>query len=91
LGYNIISEFIKNDVKPSVAEVAPIAKTIIDQFLAKKYDKVLLAYTDFVSPTKQVPRMRQLLPIELDAEDQYLGATAKSEKLKTDYDFIMKN
>lgn len=87
-GYNITAEFIKNDVKPSVAEVSPVAKTIIDDFLAKKYDKVILAYTDFVSPTKQVPRLRQVLPIELDNEDKYLGATAKSEKLKTDYDFI---
>ena len=87
-GYEIISEFIKNDVKPSVAEVAPIAKTAIEQFLEKKYDKVILAYTDFVSPAKQVPRLRQLLPVEIDAEDKYLGATAKSEKLKTDYDFI---
>lgn len=88
LGYNIISEFIKNDVKPVVGEIIPVAQMIIDSFLAKKYDKVLLAYTDFVSPVKQVPRMRQLLPFEIDGEDKYLGATAKSEKLKTDYDFI---
>ena len=87
-GYNIASEFVKNDVKPSVAETAPVAKSIIEDFLAKKYDKLLLAYTDFVSPTKQVPRLRQLLPVEIDNEDKYLGATAKSEKLKTDYDFI---
>jgi F-type H+-transporting ATPase subunit gamma len=87
-GYNIAAEFIKNDVKPSVAETAPVAKAVINDFLANKYDKVFLAYTDFVSPTKQVPRLRQLLPIELDNEDKYLGATAKSEKLKTDYDFI---
>jgi len=87
-GYNIASEFVKNDVKPSVAETAPIAMSIIEDFLSKKYDKVFLAYTDFVSPTKQVPRLRQLLPVELDNEDRYLGATAKSEKLKTDYDFI---
>ena len=87
-GYNIVSEFLKNDVSPKVSEVVPMAKFIIEEFLKKKYDKVLLAYTDFVSPTRQVPRMRQILPLEVDAEDNYLGAIGKSEKLQTSQDFI---
>lgn len=86
--YNIISEFVKNDVNPEIKDVIPVAKLIIDEFLAKRYDKVILAYTDFVSATKQVPRMRQILPVEIDSEDSYLGAVGKSEKLKTSQEFI---
>lgn len=86
--YNIISEFVKNDVNSEIKDVRPVAKLIIDEFLAKRYDKVILAYTDFVSATKQVPRMRQILPVELDSEDQYLGAVGKSDKLKTSQEFI---
>jgi F-type H+-transporting ATPase subunit gamma len=87
-GYNIVSEFLKNDVSPKVSEVVPVAKFIIEEFLKKKYDKVLLAYTDFISPTKQLPRVRQILPLEVDTDDQYLGAIGKSEKLKTSHEFI---
>ena len=86
--YNIISEFVKNDVSPEMKEVEPVAQLIIQDFLAKKYDKVLLAYTDFVSSTKQVPRIRQILPIQIDNEDPYLGAIGKSEKLGSTKEFI---
>lgn len=87
-GYKIISEFEKDDVSPKISDVYPVAKFISDEFLEKRYDKVLMAYTDFVSPTKQVPRVRQMLPFELDSNDEYLGALGKSEKLKTNQDFI---
>lgn len=87
MGYKIISEFLKDDVKPEIANVTPVAKLIIDRFLGGEYDKVMLAYTDFVSPSKQVPRIRQLLPIKIEAEDKYLGVTAKSEKLEADENF----
>lgn len=86
--YNVISEFIKNDSNLSISDVSAPAKMIINEFLEKRYDKVLLAYTDFVSPTKQVPRIRQILPVEIDNEDKYLGAVGKSEILKTSKEFI---
>ena len=87
-GYNIVSEFEKNDSSFSVADVMAPAKMIIDDFLTKKYDKVLMAYTDFVSPAKQVPRIRQILPLDINSEDEYLGAVGKSEILKTDKNYI---
>lgn len=87
-GFEVISEFIKPDTNPNSSEVSAVAKQIIDDFLAKKYDKVLLAYTDFVSPIKQVPRIRQILPVDINAEDEYLGAVGKSEKIATNKDLI---
>jgi len=87
-GYDIISEFAKNDTDPRLSEVIPVARLIIREFLAKKYDKVLLAYTDFFSPIKQVPRVRQILPVEIDSNDEYLGAVGKSDKLGTSREFI---
>ncbi len=87
-GFEVISEFIKPDTNPNSSEVSAVAKQIIDDFLAKKYDKVLLAYTDFVSPIKQVPRIRQILPVDINAEDEYLGVVGKSEKIATNKDLI---
>ena len=87
-GYKVISEFNKDDAAPKVSDVYPIARFIIDEFLQKRYDKILMAYTDFVSPTKQVPRVRQILPFELEGQDEYLGAVGKSEKLGTTQEFV---
>lgn len=86
--YKVVSEFVKNDVNSEVTEIVPVAKLIIRDFLDKKYDKVLLAYTDFVSPVKQIPRVKQILPVDVSGEDEYLGAVGKSEKIKTSKDFI---
>jgi len=87
-GQNVISEFEKNDSALVMADVMAPAKMIINDFLEKKYDKVLMAYTDFVSPAKQVPRIRQILPVDIESEDEYLGVVGKSEILKTSKDYI---
>lgn len=86
--YKVISEFVKNDSAVSSADVSAPAKMIMQEFLDKKYDKVFLAYTDFVSASKQVPRIKQLLPADISEEDEYLGAVGKSEMLKTDKKYI---
>lgn len=86
--FDVISEFTKSDLNQEIKEVAPIADLIIRDFLENKYDKVLIAYTDFISPTKQIPRVKQILPVEVHSSDGYLGVTGKSEKLKTSEEFI---
>lgn len=87
-GQNVISEFEKNDSNLNMNDVQAPAKMIITEFLEKKYDKVMLAYTDFVSPVKQVPRIRQILPVEIDNEDEYLGVVGEGKMLKTKKDYI---
>lgn len=87
-GYNIVSNYEKPDTNPKISDISAIAKQIIEDYKAEKYDRIFLAYTDFVSPAKQVPRIRQMLPVDIEAEDEYLGAVGKSEMIKTDKDFI---
>jgi len=87
-GYNIVAEYEKPDTNPKIVDIQAISKQIIDDYKSEKYDKIFLAYTDFVSPASQVSRIRQILPIDLEAEDEYLGAVGKSEKLKTNKEFI---
>jgi F-type H+-transporting ATPase subunit gamma len=89
LGYNIVADFIKQDITLTAADVSPVAKMIIKDFIAKKYQKVFVAFTDFESTMKQTPRVKQLLPIESDPEE-YLGVVGKSEGtgVGTKKDFI---
>ncbi|MFA5051412.1 MAG: ATP synthase F1 subunit gamma [Patescibacteria group bacterium] len=78
--YNIAAEFPKSDLVLSAAETNPIARMAINDYLSGKYDKVMLVYTDFVSGVKQIPRVKQLLPINIEFQDQYLGMAEKEEK-----------
>jgi F-type H+-transporting ATPase subunit gamma len=86
--HNIAAEFVKEDVAYSAKEVSAIAKMIIADFLSGKYDKVMVAYTDFVSPVKQIPRVKQILPIDLEAQDHHLGIVGQDPKIGADAEFI---
>jgi len=74
-GYNIAAEFKKEDTIAGLEASAPIASLAVGGFLQGDYDKILIVYTDYLSALKQVPRIKQILPISLDAPDEYLGFT----------------
>lgn len=72
-GHTVIAEFKKLDITNMIHEIRPLSNLIINDYLERKYDKVMIAYTDFVSTLVQKPRVLELLPIERRKEDQYLG------------------
>jgi F-type H+-transporting ATPase subunit gamma len=86
--YNIAADFAKEDVSYEAKEIVPLAKLIITDFLSGKYDKVMVAYTDFVSPTKQIPRVKQILPIDLEAKDHHLGIVGRDPRIGLDTEFV---
>jgi len=65
-------------VAESITEVTALAKLVISDYLSGKYDKVVLAYTDYESAIKQQTRIRKLLPIE--QEDDELGHVAEKKE-----------
>jgi F-type H+-transporting ATPase subunit gamma len=87
-GHDIIAEFDKNDALTQVVEVRPLAKMIVNDYLAHKYDKVMVAYTDFVNAVTQVPRIKQIIPVDITKEDGYLGVVGEDTRLKTDKEYI---
>ncbi len=87
-GYNVVSDFEKPDLATGIHEVRDLSNLVINGFLKEKYDKVMVAYTDFVSSIKQVPRVKQLLPIDLASDDEYLGIVGKDERVGLTKEFI---
>ncbi len=87
-GHNIIAEFDKNDALTQVLEIRPLAKMIVDDYLANKYDQVMVAYTDFVNALTQEPRIKQIIPVDISKEDDYLGIVGEDTRLKTDKEYI---
>ncbi len=65
-GGQVIAEFSDLPDRPSVIDVTPIARTVIDDFLKGDYDEVYLAHTVFVNTLNQEPTLRRLLPITPD-------------------------
>lgn len=69
--YNVSALYDNFNYSPSLDDVRGLAKMVIDDYSEGKYDKVVVAYTDYVNTIKQVPRIRQLLPVsQVDVEKQ---------------------
>jgi len=85
--YNILADFEKQDITLSVSDISSIAKIAMDEFIGENYDKVFVAFMDFVSSLNQTPRVKQLLPI-VPEPDEYLGVVGKSSGIETKKDFI---
>jgi len=69
----IAAEFEKLDVTTEITEIRPLAKLLIEDYIAGKYDRVAIAYSDFVSTLVQKPRVLELLPILSEREEKDLG------------------
>ena len=87
-GYNIVADFPKMDLTPEFREVVPVADMAIQGFLSGKYDKIMVAYTDFVNASVQTPHVKQLLPIDIDAMGEYLGIAGQDTRIGVGKKFI---
>ncbi|MFH1286885.1 MAG: ATP synthase F1 subunit gamma [Candidatus Magasanikbacteria bacterium] len=68
-GHNLIASFSDLSDRPTMGDILPVAKMAMDAFREKKYDKVVVAYTNYVSAIAQVATLRQVLPVsEVDLE-----------------------
>jgi F-type H+-transporting ATPase subunit gamma len=86
-GFEVVADFQKQDITLKVTDVVLVAQMAMKAFIEKKYDKIYIAFTDFVSTLKQTPRVKQLLPIETEP-DEFLGVVGKSAGIETTKEFI---
>ncbi len=63
LGVNVVASFTELPDNISLREVMPISKLSIDEYTKFHYDKVLVAYTDFISALTQKANIKQILPV----------------------------
>lgn len=62
-GKNVIAEFSDLPASPTIADVSPIAKICVDEFLSGNVDEVVIAYTDFINMLTQSPVVLGWLPL----------------------------
>lgn len=87
-GYKVAAEFEKADVISEVKEILPVSNMIINGYLKGEYDKIMVAYTDYVSAIKQVPRIKQILPVDIATQDEYLGIVGGDTRVGLDKKMI---
>ena len=85
-GQPVVAEFIKPDLITGLSAILPIAKMVIKDYISGKYDRVIVAYTDFYSAMRQKPKIKHLLPFE-PTPDADLGSVGKDQNQKTNSDF----
>jgi F-type H+-transporting ATPase subunit gamma len=86
--YEVVANFPYPEAGLDAATVSPIIKFIIDGFLSERYDRILVAYTDFINAAKLIPHVRQLLPIITEPEDNNLGLVNRESDIKTNQELI---
>jgi len=79
----IVATFPEMTYVPNIEGIRPLSKIVIEEYLEKKYDKIVVAYTDYVSAMSQEAKIRQLLPVsKIDLEKQI----ADIDNLAEEYD-----
>jgi F-type H+-transporting ATPase subunit gamma len=64
---NIIGEYSHLPPSPSFNDVSAIGRQAVEDFLTGTVDQVFLVYTQFVNMLKQVPTVKQILPLEWES------------------------
>jgi F-type H+-transporting ATPase subunit gamma len=62
-GQSLVAEFSDLPAQPTLADLTPIARIVLDGFLDGTYDTVYMAYTDFINTLLQEPVVKRLLPL----------------------------
>jgi F-type H+-transporting ATPase subunit gamma len=83
-GRKLVADFEVKDPVP-FGQARPIAKFLTEKFLSGEYDRITVAFTNFVNTLTQEPWVSQLLPIDAAklAEKQDFEGAAKGERAET--------
>jgi F-type H+-transporting ATPase subunit gamma len=65
----ILADFSNMPATPKFGGVSAIGRLAVDEFLKGETDEVHLIYTDFISMSRQVTKVKKLLPLEIENRD----------------------
>jgi F-type H+-transporting ATPase subunit gamma len=65
---SVVGEYSHLPANPSFSDVSAIGRQAVEEFLQGQADQVFLVYTQFGNMLKQVPVVKQLLPLEWGSE-----------------------
>jgi len=82
---SVIAEFSNLPPAPTFSDVSAIGRLAVDEFLSGSADRVFLVYTDFINMVRQVPTMKQLLPLEIGEGEERVIQFEQAKKVSAAY------
>ena len=64
--YPVEADYSDIPAAPTFADVSSIGRLVVDDFLKHKFDEVWVSYTEYESMLKQEPKIRRILPLEVE-------------------------
>ncbi|NPA31179.1 MAG: ATP synthase F1 subunit gamma [Chloroflexi bacterium] len=81
MGHELLADFSGLPDKFTFVDTSAIGRLAVDEFLEGRVDEVYIVYTDFISFLRQEPRVKKLLPLEVEAEAlveaEFVGGTKR--------------
>ena len=77
-GIPIAAHFPQFGDRPTFADVQPLGRIVIDDFLAETYDEVVISFSSFISTLVQRPAVRRVLPVERPSLQE--GGTVRNDE-----------
>lgn len=77
-GIDPIATFPELNYSPDSVACRPVVKMVTKGYSEGEFDKVMIVYTDFISPITQEQRVRQVLPVSQDDLKKQLDEMADS-------------
>jgi len=72
-GFPELAEFTELGDYPESSDVLPIARIVMEDYIAGELDQVYIGFQTFVNAAVQRPTLRQILPIQPPEEDEEAG------------------
>jgi F-type H+-transporting ATPase subunit gamma len=87
MGQKVVASFMDIGDGLKLSDVLPVSKLLVDEYTVEKYDKVYVAYTDFISALTQKPNIKQILPISKTEIEDLIKEKSANVRLwqKTNY------
>ncbi len=81
-GSNIVASFLEIPDNSNLSDLMPLSKMTIDEYKSTKYNKVYIAYTDFVSALTQKAHIKQILPIKKEDVKELIDELGENNVIK---------
>lgn len=86
--FTVAAQFDHPEAGLAADDILPIVKFAINGFLEKRFQKIFVAYTDYINAARQIPRVRQLLPVVTKATEGKFGLFEQEDQLGISEEFI---
>ena len=87
-GVNLIGTATHLGEKPRVEDLVGVIKVVLDDYTAKRLDRVLLVYNNFVNTIVQKPTVETLLPLDVVAKELVAHDSGIKTEQTHDWEYI---